>query len=70
MEDKAAAARRAYNQAYYRRNREKIRQQQAEYWKRKAEELETIKKGNNDGNQRKTCTYRTRFGGYSRYLPT
>ena len=33
MEDKAAAARRAYNQAYYRRNREKIRQQQAEYWK-------------------------------------
>lgn len=27
MEDKAAAARRAYNQAYYRRNREKIRQQ-------------------------------------------
>lgn len=51
MEDKAAAARRAYNQAYYRRNREKICQQQAEYWKRKAEELETIKKGNNDGNQ-------------------
>ncbi|MFQ9437444.1 MAG: phosphatase [Subdoligranulum sp.] len=51
MEDKAAAARRAYNQVYYRRNREKIRQQQAEYWKRKAEELETIKKGNNDGNQ-------------------
>ena len=51
MEDMAAAARRAYNQAYYRRNREKIRQQQAEYWKRKAEELETIKKGNNDGNQ-------------------
>ncbi|WP_291233026.1 hypothetical protein [Gemmiger sp.] len=51
MDKSAKAARQAYNKAYYQRNREKIRQQQAEYWKRKAEELETIKKGNNDGNQ-------------------
>ena len=36
MDKSAKAARQAYNKAY---------------WKRKAEELEAIKKGNNDGNQ-------------------
>ena len=51
MDERAKTARQAYNKAYYQRNRERIRQQQAEYWKRKAEELETITKGKNDGNQ-------------------
>lgn len=52
MEDKAAAARRAYNQAYYRRNRERIRQQQKEYWTRRAEKLESARKeGENNGNR-------------------
>lgn len=52
MEDKAAAARRAYNQAYYRRNRERIRQQQKQYWERKAAELESAgKEGENDENR-------------------
>ena len=52
MEDKAAAARRAYNQAYYRRNRERMRQQQKEYWTRRAEKLESAgKEGENNGNR-------------------
>ena len=52
MEDKAATARRAYNQAYYRRNRERIRQQQKEYWTRRAEKLESAgKEGENTGNR-------------------
>ena len=51
MNDKAKAARQAYNRAYYQRNREKIRQQQAKYWERKASEMESAEKVNRNDNE-------------------
>lgn len=38
MDEKAAEARRAYKREWQRKNREKVKQYQENYWKRKAEE--------------------------------
>lgn len=41
MNEKAAAARRAYKREWNRRNRDKVKAAQERYWNRKAEAAET-----------------------------
>lgn len=46
MSERAKAAKNAYNRQWYKRNREKELKRQAEYWERKADEMEKEGKKN------------------------
>ncbi len=43
MDNKAAEARRAYMREYRKKHRERFREYQANYWAKKAEEMEAAK---------------------------